>query len=100
VTIPNSVTTLDYYTFQGCSGLTNVTIGKSVAMIGDYAFAYCSSLINVTIPKSVTRIGSYAFRYCSNLRGAYFEGNAPIGNCNIFASDDSATVYYLPGGRN
>ena len=60
-TIPNSVTSIGSYAFDGCSGLTSVTIPNSVTSIGDYAFYSCSGLTNITIPNSVTSIGDYAF---------------------------------------
>ena len=67
VTIPNSVTSIDYSAFSGCSGLTSVTIGNSVTSIGYYAFSGCYGLTSVTIPNSVTSIGKYAFSGCSGL---------------------------------
>ena len=66
-TIPNSVTSIGYGAFNGCSGLTSVTIPNSVTSIGESAFDYCSGLTSVTIPNSVTSIGKYAFYYCSGL---------------------------------
>ena len=41
-TIPNSVTYIGAYAFDGTS-LTSVTIGNSVTSIGDYAFVGCPS---------------------------------------------------------
>ena len=67
VTIPNSVTSIVSGTFQSCSGLTEVTIPNSVTSIGDYAFFNCSGLTEVTIPNSVTSIGSLAFCECTGL---------------------------------
>ena len=67
VTIPNSVTSIDYSAFYGCSGLTSVTIPNSVTSIGNYAFYGCSGLTSVTIPNSVTSIGERAFSGCSGL---------------------------------
>ena len=67
VTIPNSVTSIGYYAFYYCSGLTSVTIPNSVTSIGSGAFYYCSGLTSVTIPNSVTSIGSGAFYGCSGL---------------------------------
>ena len=67
VTIPNSVTSIEKYTFSGCSSLISVTIGNSVTSIGDGAFYNCSSLTSVTIPNSVTSIGNSAFYRCSSL---------------------------------
>ena len=66
-TIPNSVTSIGYGAFNGCSGLTSVTIPNSVTSIGYGAFANCSGLTSVTIPNSVTSIGKCAFYYCSGL---------------------------------
>ena len=61
--IPDSVTSISYSAFRGCSGLTSVTIPDSVTSIGDYAFYSCSSLTSVTIPDSVTSIEEKAFGY-------------------------------------
>src|ERR1017187_9567538 len=51
VTIPDSVTSIEYFAFEGCS-LTNVTIGTNVASIWESAFAGCG-LTSVAIPDSV-----------------------------------------------
>ncbi len=45
--IPNSVTSIGGYAFQGCRGLTSITIGNSVTSIGKYAFSGCSGLTSV-----------------------------------------------------
>ena len=66
-TIPNSVTSIGDYAFQGCTGLTSITIPNSVTSIGDYAFQGCTSLTSITIPNSVTSIESHAFDGCSGL---------------------------------
>ena len=65
--IPNSVTSISWYAFCGCSGLTSVTIPNSVTSIGYWAFCDCSGLTSVIIPNSVTSIGDEAFRGCSGL---------------------------------
>ena len=67
VTIPNSVTSIDYSAFYGCSGLTSVTIPNSVTSIGQRVFENCSGLTSVTIGNSVTSIGYYAFSGCYGL---------------------------------
>ena len=46
--IPNSVTSIGYYAFYGCSGLTELTLPDSVASIGDGAFICCSDLSKIT----------------------------------------------------
>ena len=64
--IPTSVTSLGYYAFYGCTGLTSVTIPNSVISLSS-AFSGCTGLTSVTIPNSVTSIGYDAFRGCTGL---------------------------------
>ena len=66
-TIPDSVTSIGYGAFYGCTGLTSITIPDSVTSIGDFAFYRCSSLTSITIPNSVTSIGERAFWGCTGL---------------------------------
>ena len=65
--IPNSVTSIGYRAFYGCSGLTSVSIPNSVTSIGSNAFEGCSGLTSITIPNSVASIGISAFGNCSKL---------------------------------
>ena len=87
VTIPNSVTSIEYGAFYGCDGLTSVTIPNSVTSIGDHAFGSCSGLTSVTIPNSVTSIGYGAFDGCSGLtsvtigNGVTYIGSEAFANC-------------------
>ena len=65
--IPDSVTTIEYEAFFGCTYLANLTIGTSVTIIGYCAFSYCTSLTSITIPESVSNFGNGAFSNCTNL---------------------------------
>jgi|GEM_PF-1959403 len=65
--IPDGVTSIGSYAFDGCGSLTSITIPDSVTSIGSSAFYNCSSLTSITIPNSVTSIGYSAFYNCSSL---------------------------------
>ncbi len=67
ITIPNSVTTIGDHAFYYCTNLTDIIISESVTMIGDWAFDDCFSLTSVTIPKGVTSIGFGSFLNCTGL---------------------------------
>lgn len=73
IVIPNSVTSIEDWTFYLCSNLTNMTMPNSVTSIGSYAFEGCSGLASVTIPDSVTSIENYAFYQCNSLKSLVFK---------------------------
>ena len=60
--IPNSVTSIGFGAFCGCSGLTSVTIPNSVTSIDWYAFSGCNSLTDVyCLAEEVPETESSAF---------------------------------------
>ncbi len=91
-TIPNSVTSIVNWAFEGCTGLTNVTIPDSVTSIGDAAFGNCANLANVTIGNSVISIGYAAFYNCASLTSLTIPnsvtsiGDWVFGNCTGLTS--------------
>ena len=86
--IPDSVTSVGWYAFSGCSNLTSITIPESVTEIGWYAFSGCTSLKSITIPNSVTSIGEYAFGY-------YYDNEyKKIDNFKIYCYSGTAGEWY------
>jgi len=69
LTIPDSVTTINYGAFDQNLHMTSVIIGDGVTSIGASAFSSNSELKEITIGKSVEYIGDFAFSgYYNNLR--------------------------------
>ena len=98
VVIPDSVTLIGDYAFNGCKNLTSVTIPESVAHIGKGAFSSCSNLTSVTIPKSVAHIGEGAFSSCSNLTSVKIpDGVTEIGK-GAFNGCINLTSIRIPAG--
>jgi len=67
ITIPDSVTSIEFGAFIGCKGLTQIKIPNSVVYIGNAAFYSCTGLTDLTIGNGVTVIGLNAFKYCTSL---------------------------------
>ena len=99
--IPDSVTSIEYESFERCTNLTSITIPNSVTEIDSRAFSGCTSLASITIPNSVTSIGSSAFDGCSSLT----EIKVEIGNLNyvsvngVLYNKNKTTILCYPAGK-
>ena len=96
--IPESVTSIGYCAFMGCSSLASIVIPKGVTSIVGYAFSGCSNLTGIVIPEGVTSIGAGAFGWCSSLASIVIpEGVTSIGNA-AFEGCSSLTSIVIPEG--
>ena len=60
VILPDSITSIPDYCFDGCSALTSVEMGKNVASIGAHAFSK-TNISDIQLCDTVSSIGSGAF---------------------------------------
>lgn len=58
-------------------GCMNTTIPDDITSIGGWAFDGCTGLFTITIPESVTSIGPSVFSGCTNLQSIYCLGETP-----------------------
>ena len=74
VTIPKSVTTLQYQSFASCKNLTNVTMesGSKLQTIEGASFFECEKLEGFVCPDGVTSIGNNTFWDCKALKEVVF----------------------------
>lgn len=96
VALPDSVTTIQYSAFKGCTQLTAITLGNSVTKIGYGAFYGCSSLTSIVLPDSVTTIDSGAFNGCSSLASVTLGDDILSIGTGAFAHCDNLTEVTLP----
>ena len=86
MTIPDSVTSIGYSAFSGCSSLTSIEIPDSVTRIGYYAFENCSSLKEINVQPNNEN-------YCS------IDGNLYNKDCTIliqYAIGKTAASFVIP----
>ena len=95
VIIPDSVTSIKYRAFEGCTGLMGVVIQNGVTLIDNYAFNGCTSLASVEIPRTVNSVGHYVFKGCSTLTEINYAGTiAEWGSINF--NEGSALADFAP----
>ena len=51
IVIPDSVTSIEYSAFEGCTELSSIVIGKNVAKIDFSAFLWCTGLMSIIVDK-------------------------------------------------
>jgi len=77
VVIGNEITRIGYSAFFQCNSLSSITIPNSVTTIGRFAFQG-SGLSSFTIPGNVMEIEACAFNDCSNLKTVTIEDGAKL----------------------
>ncbi|MHC1708968.1 MAG: leucine-rich repeat domain-containing protein [Methanomassiliicoccales archaeon] len=100
VTIPDTVTALQYGSFDDCRFIENLAIGSGLTEIGDYAFESVDDLKTVTFSpgSSLHIIGERAFSGCEDMEsfdvpsGLRTIGDSAFQNCISLAAFD------LPSG--
>ena len=72
VVIPNTVKSIDKYTFWFCNTIKSFSLPDSITSIGDNAFQGCTSLESIDLPRNLLSIGKQAFLGCTALKRVSF----------------------------
>ena len=67
VTLPDGLTEIGDYAFDGCTFLNSIEIPNSVTRIGENAFEDCEDLETVKMSEGIKSIGEAAFKGCNRL---------------------------------
>lgn len=67
IDLPDSVQTIGNYAFDHCVNLQEIRLSDSIRTIGNCAFQYCTSLQKIRLPAMLKKIGNFAFAYCTEL---------------------------------
>ena len=96
ITIPDSVTSVGMYAFNGCTNLETITIPKNAQFSSNgYTFDDCTSLKNVIFSSGIEKIPDYLFYKSSNLNSLPSNvipnsvttiGNSAFGYCTSLTS--------------
>ena len=67
VEIPNTVRSLEGYSFNNCTNLVSISLPDSLTTLRAKSLSQCKSLESIKIPKNVTLIEAQAFEQSTNL---------------------------------
>ena len=94
--IPESITTIKPFAFQGAGGLTEVILHDKVKEVGKDAFSLCKELKSVTFGTGLKTIGEFTFFACSSLGDIVIQDNVVSIGKDAF-SDCSSTKSIIMG---
>ncbi|MCQ2288642.1 MAG: leucine-rich repeat protein [Muribaculaceae bacterium] len=80
VSIPASVTFIDYGAFMNCRALTRVTLPEGMETLPDHVLYGCSSLKDIKLPASLKQLGASSLGYTGITSLVVPEGVTTIGN--------------------
>ena len=103
ITLPDTIKTIGYQAFYGCSKVAEIVLPEGLESIGKEAFRYCNNLKEINVPSTVSSIGEIAFKQS---RAAYLKAiNVAEGNNNFKSVDgvlltkDGKTLLCYPTGK-
>ena len=100
LTIPESVTEIQYKGYSDCVYVKNCVIPDSVKTVGDYAFSYCYDLKSITFGKKVETLGAETFYFSYNLTSVKLNDGLTFIDDGAFDSCYALTSIEIPTSVN
>ena len=99
VRIPDTVTDIGEFVFDGCRSLRQISLPKGLEHIWPYAFARCG-IEELVIPEKIHTIAPFTFKDCKNLKK--ITAGPGLKNVNGYAfggCESLAEFYFSPGTK-
>ena len=97
VVLPDSLTSVDYFTFYGCLSLKKVTFGAGLKETSYQMFRGCSSLEEIDFGTGLETLGAQTFAYCTSLKSVELPENITSMGTGCFGEDYTLTDFTSKG---
>ena len=94
----NSTILIDSNAFENCANLKSVRLPEGLVGIGNSAFENCASLESITMPDSVYSLGNYTFMNCASLKECKLSKKLSYLSSAMFLGCSSLEELNLPAG--
>ena len=94
IEIESGITSIGFFAFYKCSGITSLSIPATVGYIGSSAFEDCMSLTSLALNEGLLSIGGSAFEGCSGLKTLTIPSTVNSISINAFKNCKGITNVY------
>lgn len=100
LTLPSALVTIGNYAFYGCRGLINIDFPNTLTSIENYAFYGCYRIETISFPDALTTIGNYAFAQCNGIQSIEFSKSIlTIGNYAFAGCSQIGKIEFAEGSK-
>ena len=96
VTLPNSITTMDYSAFRSCQQLTSINVPTQLTTVPYDFVAYCPNLTSVQMHDGIRVVGHNAFLDCKALPAIELNDQITTIEYNAFSGCENLVLDKLP----